>query len=199
MCYHIYMVRNILGKGWGFPVAVDVHGNITLSSYEKNVEESIRIILGTTPGERVMNPDFGCKINDIIFSPGSPKTVSLAIHYIEEAIEGKEYCKFLIENKAYYVSKNFVDQNKKNLLEEFNSKCISVNLKKNAISNNEVCPEGKLIITKENINKFKQNLIDKLSEENEDLIQYVTPVDGTEDYNIYIMKRKTFMNYCQNI
>ena len=100
-------------------------------------------------------------------------------------IEGKEYCKFLIENKAYYVSKNFVDQNKKNLLEEFNSKCISVNLKKNAISNNEVCPEGKLIITKENINKFKQNLIDKLSEENEDLIQYVTPVDGTEDYNIY--------------
>lgn len=107
-------------------------------------------------------------------------------------IEGKEYCKFLIENKAYYVSKNFVDQNKKNLLEEFNSKCISVNLKKNAISNNEVCPEGKLIITKENINKFKQNLIDKLSEENEDLIQYVTPVDGTEDYNIYNEKKNFY-------
>ena len=100
-------------------------------------------------------------------------------------IEGKEYCKFLIENKAYYVSKNFVDQNKKNLLEEFNSKCISVNLKKNAISNNEVCPEGKLIITKENINKFKQNLIDKLSEENDYLMQYVMPADGSEDYNIY--------------
>ena len=107
-------------------------------------------------------------------------------------IDGKEYCKFLIENKAYYVSKNFVDQNKKNLLEEFNSKCISVNLKKNAISNNEVCPEGKLIITKENINKFKQNLIDKLSEENEDLIQYVTPVDGTEDYNIYNEKKNFY-------
>ena len=107
-------------------------------------------------------------------------------------IEGKEYCKFLIENKAYYVSKNFVDQNKKNLLEEFNSKCISVNLKKNAISNNEVCPEGKLIITKENINEFKQNLIDKLSEENEDLIQYVTPVDGTEDYNIYNEKKNFY-------
>lgn len=107
-------------------------------------------------------------------------------------IEGKEYCKFLIENKAYYVSKNFVDQNKKNLLEELNSKCISVNLKKNAISNNEVCPEGKLIITKENINKFKQNLIDKLSEENEDLIQYVTPVDGTEDYNIYNEKKNFY-------
>ena len=100
-------------------------------------------------------------------------------------IEGKEYCKFLIENKAYYVSKNFVDQNKKNLLEEFNSKCISVNLKKNAISTNEICPEDKLVLDKKNINEFKQNLIDKLSKENDDLISYVMPADGSEDYNIY--------------
>ena len=64
----------------------DVQGKVALSSYEKSVEESIRIILGTTPGERVMHPDFGCKINDIIFSPSSSKTVSLAVHYIEEAI-----------------------------------------------------------------------------------------------------------------
>ena len=33
-----------------------------------------------------MNPDFGCKINDLVFSANSPKTISLAIHYIEEAI-----------------------------------------------------------------------------------------------------------------
>lgn len=80
------MARNILGKGWKFPITTDVNGNIALSSYEKSVEDSIRIILGTTPGERVMQPDFGCKINDIIFSPDSSKTVSLAVHYIEEAI-----------------------------------------------------------------------------------------------------------------
>ena len=79
-------MRNILGRGWAFPVGTDVHGKVALSSYEKSVEESIRIILGTTPGERVMHPDFGCKINDIIFSPSSSKTVSLAVHYIEEAI-----------------------------------------------------------------------------------------------------------------
>lgn len=80
------MLRNILGKGWAYPVNTDIHGNIASSSYEKSVEESIRIILGTTPGERVMHPDFGCKINDIIFSPSSSKTISLAVHYIEEAI-----------------------------------------------------------------------------------------------------------------
>ena len=83
------------------------------------------------------------------------------------------------------VSKNFVDQNKKNLLEEFNSKCISVNLKKNAISTNEICPEDKLVLDMKNINEFKQNLIDKLSKENDYLMQYVMPADGSEDYNIY--------------
>lgn len=80
------IMRNILGKGWAFPVMTAIHGNIASSSYEKSVEESIRVILGTTPGERVMNPYFGCKINDIIFSSNSSKTISLAIHYIEEAI-----------------------------------------------------------------------------------------------------------------
>lgn len=79
-------MRNILGSGWAFPVRTDVQGNIASSSYEKSVEESIRIILGTTPGERVMRPDFGCKINDIVFAPDSSKTVSLAEHYIEEAL-----------------------------------------------------------------------------------------------------------------
>lgn len=79
-------MRNILGSGWAFPVRTDVHGGIASASYEKSVEESIRIILGTTPGERVMRPDFGCKINDIVFAPNSSKTVSLAEHYIEEAL-----------------------------------------------------------------------------------------------------------------
>ena len=37
-------MRNILGKGWAFPVTTDIHGNIASSSYEKSVEESIRII-----------------------------------------------------------------------------------------------------------------------------------------------------------
>lgn len=80
------MNRNILGKGWKFPVGIDVHGNISMSSYEKSIEDSIRIILNTAPGERVMHPDFGCKINEIIFFPNSSRTISLAVRYIEDAI-----------------------------------------------------------------------------------------------------------------
>lgn len=83
---NIKMNRNILGKGLQFPVGIDVYGKIATSSYEKSIEDSIRIILSTTPGERVMHPDFGCKINEIIFFPNSSKTIALAVHYIEEAI-----------------------------------------------------------------------------------------------------------------
>lgn len=80
------MNRNLLGKGWSFPPAVDVKGNVGMSSYEKSIEESIRVILSTAPGERLMRPDFGCAINEILFSPNSPRTVALAKKYIEDAI-----------------------------------------------------------------------------------------------------------------
>ncbi len=80
------MNRNILGKGFSFPVQHNVNGSLALSSYEKSIEESIRIILSTTPGERIMRPDFGCAINEIVFSPNSSRTVSLAAKYIYEAI-----------------------------------------------------------------------------------------------------------------
>lgn len=57
-----------------------------MSAYEKSVEESIRIILGTTPGERLMRPDFGCGINEMVFAPNSHRTISLAEHYVREAL-----------------------------------------------------------------------------------------------------------------
>ena len=81
------MKRNILGKGWLFPVGPDISGTIEMSAYEESVDQSIRIILGTTPGERLMRPDFGCKLGEIVFAPNSLKTVHLAEHYVREALE----------------------------------------------------------------------------------------------------------------
>jgi phage baseplate assembly protein W len=80
------MNRNLLGKGWSFPISSDIKGNIQFSQYEKSIEESIRIILSTTPGERLMRPDFGCKINEIVFFPNNSKSKTLAESYIREAI-----------------------------------------------------------------------------------------------------------------
>ncbi len=44
---------------------------MTLASYEEDVRQAIRIILGTSPGERVMRPDFGAGLNALVFEPVS--------------------------------------------------------------------------------------------------------------------------------
>ena len=71
-----------------------------MSAYEKSVEESIRIILGTTPGERLMRPDFGCRLGEIVFAPNSHRTASLAEHYVREALTRWEPRIILKEVKA---------------------------------------------------------------------------------------------------
>jgi phage baseplate assembly protein W len=56
------------GVGWAYPVRIDVAtGAIALSRYEVDIRESIRIILATARGERVMRPDFGCGIHTLVF------------------------------------------------------------------------------------------------------------------------------------
>jgi phage baseplate assembly protein W len=80
------MSKTFLGKGWGFPVGLNTRGNIELSEYEKNIEESVILIVGTATGERVMRPEFGCKIHDLIFYPNNATTATLATFYIKEAL-----------------------------------------------------------------------------------------------------------------
>ena len=61
--------RSYLGRGWSFPVRLQGRaGAIRLSEYDEDVRESIRIILSTSKGERVMQPEFGCGIHDLVFS-----------------------------------------------------------------------------------------------------------------------------------
>lgn len=70
------MTRDFLGTGWSFPVETDSQGNIKTASGEENVEKSVRMILGTAKGERVMRPEFGCEIHDLVFSSLSPTTLN---------------------------------------------------------------------------------------------------------------------------
>lgn len=79
-------MSDFLGVGWAFPVAVDARGRVALARHERNIEESIRIILLTPPGQRVMRPDFGCQIHDLIFAPNDATTAGLATYYVEEAL-----------------------------------------------------------------------------------------------------------------
>ena len=78
--------KDTLGTGWSFPLQIDGRGGIALSRHENDIEESIRIILGTAKGERRMRPNFGCDIHNIIFAPNNATTWGLAAHYVEEAL-----------------------------------------------------------------------------------------------------------------
>lgn len=62
------MSQEFIGAGWSFPVRTDATGRIALARNERDVEESIRLILGTAFGERPMRPDYGCAIHDYIFA-----------------------------------------------------------------------------------------------------------------------------------
>lgn len=78
--------KSFLGKGWRFPVDVNRNGGVATSAYEDVVRESIIIVLGTAPGERVMRPHFGCGIHDLLFAPNNANTAGLAAHYCVEAL-----------------------------------------------------------------------------------------------------------------
>jgi phage baseplate assembly protein W len=78
--------RDFLGKGLRFPVSVNLNGGVSSSVLEENVRQSIFIILGTAPGERIYRPDFGCRIHDLMFEPNNAITAAAAEVYCEEAL-----------------------------------------------------------------------------------------------------------------
>ncbi len=71
------MVKEFLGSGWKFPVSLDNRNGFELVSEEEDIREAILIILNTTPGERVMRPEFGCGIHNYVFSVVNSSNLSM--------------------------------------------------------------------------------------------------------------------------
>ncbi len=78
--------KAFLGVGWAFPPCAAKDGTAALIFYEKDVEQSIRIILGTDRGERVMRPDFGAGLNSFVFGPINQTTMQLVKTRVQEAL-----------------------------------------------------------------------------------------------------------------
>lgn len=78
--------KAFLGKGWAFPVALDESGEVATVSYEEDIRQAVRIILGTNPGERVMVPDFGAGLQALVYEPLNTTTLALARHRVEQAL-----------------------------------------------------------------------------------------------------------------
>ena len=82
------MDHDFLGSGVAFPVRLDAkHGGVLQTgSGEEAVRQSIWMILGTAPGERVMRPDFGCGIHDAVFAVQDTDAAAAIVTSVREAL-----------------------------------------------------------------------------------------------------------------
>jgi phage baseplate assembly protein W len=78
--------REFIGRGLAFPLQVDPRGGIALASGDRDIAQSIQIILETAPGERAMRPTFGCRIHELVFAPQDASTQGLIKLYVKEAL-----------------------------------------------------------------------------------------------------------------
>jgi hypothetical protein len=79
-------MNRIVGKGWAFPPRVGDRDRIEMAEDDADIRQAIRIIIGTALGERVMRPDFGCRIHELIFDPCNDETATRAVRYVREAL-----------------------------------------------------------------------------------------------------------------
>jgi phage baseplate assembly protein W len=77
---------DFLGVGWSLPIQLDKTQQIQTAKYEAAVRQSIWAILSTARGERLMRPEFGCRIHDHIFAPNTVGTVGQIISDVRAAL-----------------------------------------------------------------------------------------------------------------
>jgi phage baseplate assembly protein W len=81
------MSDQFIGAGLAFPLRTDATGGIALVRGEREIAEAIRLILGTSPGERPMRPEFGCAISEFVFAPADAATAGLIAYEVRIALE----------------------------------------------------------------------------------------------------------------
>ncbi len=78
--------HDIVGRGWSFPPQIDRRGGVELVGDCDEINQAIRIILSTAVGERVMRPEFGSRLHELVFAPLDETTLALARRYVEDAL-----------------------------------------------------------------------------------------------------------------
>jgi uncharacterized protein len=78
---------DFIGAGWNFPVRIDATGGVALATEARDIEQAIELILRTTPGERPMRPEFGCAVQDHIFSPANAATAAAIAGTVRGALD----------------------------------------------------------------------------------------------------------------
>src|SRR5215475_11389398 len=78
--------QDFVGAGWAFPLGVGPQGGIALVRREVELEQAMRLILSTYPGERPMRPEFGCRLRDFVFRPTNIETVAELTNEVRTAL-----------------------------------------------------------------------------------------------------------------
>lgn len=77
---------SFVGRGIRFPMTIDASGSIAFADAAESTDSSIRVILSTAPGERVMRAGFGCRIWDLLFEPVNANTLGLMAEAVRQAL-----------------------------------------------------------------------------------------------------------------
>src|SRR5262252_1364175 len=81
------MARDYLGRGWSFPPTfVKTPPGVAMLEDEADIASSLAILLSTTPGERIMQPLYGCKLSELIFESLDTRMKTLMVDKVESAI-----------------------------------------------------------------------------------------------------------------
>ena len=92
------MNRDFLGRGWSFPPTFNHQlRGVDMLANEADIASSLEILLTTLPGERVMLPDYGCNLNELLFETLDTRTKTLMADNIENAILYHE-SRIMVEN-----------------------------------------------------------------------------------------------------
>jgi uncharacterized protein len=75
-----------IGRGLAFPLRTSATGSVALVHGRTELEEAIRLIVATAPGERPMRPEFGCRIHDHVFAPINDTTIGTISFEVERAV-----------------------------------------------------------------------------------------------------------------
>lgn len=88
---------NFIGRGITFPMRVDQSGSIAMGAGADDIDANLKVVLITAPGERVMRPQFGCRIWDLVFEPINANTLGLMSEAVKDAVSQWEPRVDLIE------------------------------------------------------------------------------------------------------
>jgi phage baseplate assembly protein W len=79
--------QDFIGAGWAFPLRTAPTGSVALVSRDREIVESIRLILSTAYGERPMRPEFGCAVHDFVFAPADATTAGRLAYEVRRSLE----------------------------------------------------------------------------------------------------------------